>query len=172
MRERIHLDFSPYVERTIQPYGVQIDDICYYSDVLRPYIAASDGKRKRNFIFRRDPRDVSRIYFWDPDLEQYSEIPYRDISKPPMSVWELREIRRRLGELGKNAVNEQAIFEALATLRQRTDQAIATTKKIRREKERRPKAITSSKRASTAPAPAMIAQPRKVPLLPFEVEDV
>lgn len=168
--ERIQLDFSPYVQRTIQPYGVQIHDIYYYSDVLRPYIAASEGKRKRNFIFRRDPRDISRIYFWDPELEQYSEIPYRDISKPPMSVWELREIRRRLSESGKDAVNEHAIFEALAELRQRTDRAVATTKKVRRDKERRPK-VAVSKKPSAPPIPLIIPQ-RKVPLVPFEVEDV
>ena len=61
----------PYEERTVQRHGIVIDEIPYYDDVLRPWINATDprdatGKRKRKFIIRRDPRDLSRIYFYDP----------------------------------------------------------------------------------------------------------
>lgn len=106
---RLRLDLMPYEERTVQPYGIVIDEIHYFSDSLRPWIQAkdpADAKHKRKFVVRRDPRDISVVYFYDPELNEYFEIPYRDTSHPSMSVWELREVRRRLREGGHHAVNE------------------------------------------------------------------
>ena len=82
---RLRLDFMPFFERVVQPTGIHLDGIDYYHDVLRTWIAASDPANPaahRKFIVRRDPRDISRIYFYDPELEQYFEIPYRDRSRP------------------------------------------------------------------------------------------
>jgi putative transposase len=91
---KLRLDFMPWLERTVQRTGLMIDEIYYYADVLRPRIHAEDpgnSPRKRKFIVRRDPRDLSVVYFYDPELEQYFEIPYRDRSRPPLSIWELWE---------------------------------------------------------------------------------
>jgi putative transposase len=52
-------------------------------------------KRKRLFLIRRDPRDISVVYFFDPELNCYFEIPYRDTSRPALTLWELREARTR-----------------------------------------------------------------------------
>jgi hypothetical protein len=49
--QRFRLDFLPFVERTVQPYGVAIDGIRYYGDVLRRFIGASEDGRKRSFVF-------------------------------------------------------------------------------------------------------------------------
>jgi putative transposase len=61
---------------------------------------------------RRDPRDISVVHFFDPELRQYFSIPYRDTSHPTISVWELREVRRRLKEQGKETMNEDVVFRA------------------------------------------------------------
>lgn len=74
--ETLHLDFTPYLERTIQRQGVVIDNIHYYSDTLRKWIGAKDENdrtKKRKFIFARDPRDISVIHFLDPDTHRYTE---------------------------------------------------------------------------------------------------
>lgn len=139
---RLRLDLMPYEERTVQPYGIVIDEIQYYDDVLKPWISATDpsdtsGKRKRKFIVRRDPRDISRVYFYDPELKQYFEISYRNTAHPPMSVWELREVRRRLKEEGQKAVNEDLIFDAYHRLRALEAEAVQETKKARRASQRR-----------------------------------
>jgi putative transposase len=113
--DRLRLDFMPYIERTIQGYGVVIEEIHYYHDVLRRYINAKDPdnpKNKRQFIFKRDPRNISQIYFYDPEVKLYYAVPYRDTSHPPMSIWELREVRRQLEAEGYENVNEQLIFDA------------------------------------------------------------
>ena len=46
-------------------------------------------------------RDISVVFFFDPELNCYFEIPYRDTSRPPLTLWELREVRRRLTENGE-----------------------------------------------------------------------
>jgi putative transposase len=139
---RLCLDFMPYAERTVQPHGITIDEIQYYDDILKPWISAADpsdgcGQRKRKFIIRRDPRDISRVYFFDPELKQYFEIPYRNTAHPPISVWELREARRRLKEEGQKAVNEDLIFDAYNRLRTLEAEAVQETKKARRAAQRR-----------------------------------
>jgi putative transposase len=134
---RLRLDLMPFEERTVQRYGIVLDDICYYDDVLRPWIHAPDpaepiGKRKRKFIIRRDPRDISTVYFYDPDLQQHFAIPYRNTTHPSISLWELREVRRRLKEAGQQAVNEELIFDAYNRLRALEGEALRNTKKARR----------------------------------------
>jgi hypothetical protein len=41
--DRIRLDFLPFVERTVQAYGISIDGIHYYSDVLRRFVGATEN---------------------------------------------------------------------------------------------------------------------------------
>lgn len=134
------MDFMPYIERTIQGYGVVIEEIHYYHDVLRRYINAKDPddpKNKRQFIFKRDPRNISQIYFYDPEVKLYYAIPYRDTSHPPMSIWELREVRRQLEAEGYENVNEQLIFDAYERMRRQEEEAVRETKKARRARQRR-----------------------------------
>ncbi len=130
--QKLRLDFMPFVERTVQEYGVVVDNIHYYHEVLRRWINASEpgsGKNrvKTKFIFKRDPRDISTLYFYDPELKEYYVIPYRNISRPPMSIWEFNEIVNRLKEQGKSEYNEEMIFEAYEKLKEIENQAIQRT---------------------------------------------
>lgn len=112
---RLRLDFLPYAARSVQRYGISLDGIHYYSDVLRRWIGSETGDKsigKRRFVVRRDPRDISVVFFFDPELNCYFEIPYRDTSRPPLTLWDLREVRRRLVESGERQVNEDLIFQA------------------------------------------------------------
>ena len=138
--DRLRLDFMPYVERTVQQYGVVIDDVHYYSDVLRRFINATDPDRpksKRKFIFKRDPRDISVIYFYDPELKLYYEIPYRDTSHPPVNIWDFRAAMKRLEEKGLKEINEHLIFDAYEQMRAQEEKAVTDTKKMRRTRQRR-----------------------------------
>ena len=47
--ERIRLDFMPFVERTVQAYGIAIDGIHYYSDVLRRFVGATENGHRVRF---------------------------------------------------------------------------------------------------------------------------
>ena len=150
--ESFRLNFMPFIERTVQAYGVVIDDIHYYHDVLRPYIHASGKERNRKFLFRRDPRDISAIYFLDPETKQYAAIPYRNTSYPAMSIWELREIHATLRGDGKAQIDEAAIFESLERLRTYEEQATKETRKLRRTRQRRVEHARVPKLRTPAPA--------------------
>jgi putative transposase len=137
---RLRLDFMPYEERTIQPYGVVIDDIHYYGDVLRPWINAMDPnapKYKRKFLFRRDPRDISVLWFYDPEVKDYYAIPYRNTSRPAISLWELRSANAQAKAEGKSDIDEQVIFEAYDRLREIETRAKSKTASVRRAAQRR-----------------------------------
>lgn len=138
--DRLNLDLMPYEERTIQEYGIQIDHVHYYSDVLRRYVNAKDPdnpKKKRKFLFRRSPFDISVVYFYDPEVKDYFKIPYRDTSQPPMSVWEFRAARERLIKQGKDDTDEALIFESYKEMREIEEQSVRETKSVRRRNQRR-----------------------------------
>nr|WP_299245559.1 Mu transposase C-terminal domain-containing protein [uncultured Halomonas sp.] len=147
---RLKLDFLPLYSRSVQRYGIQLDGINYYHEVLNPWIGAKDPKnasRARTFIVRRDPRDISRIYFFDPESEIYYTVPYRDPTHPAISVWELREASRRIREEGLRHVNEDVIFETIDRMRERVEQAVKKTKQARRQKTR----IATTQKLAHAP---------------------
>ena len=138
--ERFFIDLLPFEERSVNAYGVLIDGIHYYSDVLRPLINARLPGKYRvrcRHLFRRDPRDISRVYFWDEDNGTYHVIPFRNTGRPALSLWELRATRRYLKEQRQDADNEGQIFAALARLRQMAEESARTTRKARREVSRR-----------------------------------
>lgn len=192
--QKVKLDFLPYFERTIQEYGVVLDHIHYYSDVLRPWIHALEGesaksKRKRKFIFKRDPRDISVLFFYDPEAKTYFSIPYRDLSRPPMTLWEHQYVLTQLAKKGVKTVDEVVLFDAYQTLRLIEEQAITQTQVVRRERRL---AKTRSNRAKSLPqelaitidtdnllpgevssAPRLLASPiqSNAPIQPYEELD-
>jgi putative transposase len=138
--DRLRLDLMPYFERTVQGDGVVLDNVHYFGDVLKRYIGAKDPNnptRKQKFIFKRDPRDISVLYFYAPDLNQYFKIPYRDTSHPPISLWEYRKSWRKLREDGKKGINERLIFQTYEKLREQEEQSKRKTKHSLREDQRR-----------------------------------
>jgi putative transposase len=136
--EQLRLDFMPLEKRSVTVNGIVIDNIAYFHDTLRPWINTKEkGGRRRQFVIRRDPRDISVVYFFDPELKQYFTIPYRDTSHPPITVWELREVRRRLREQGRECTNEDVVFRAYDEMRKIEDAAVDKTKEMRRNLARR-----------------------------------
>jgi putative transposase len=134
---KVYLDFMPFEERTIQDYGVMIDNVCYYSDIFKRWINAVDPKSgklkaKRKFIFKRDPRDISIVFFLDPDLKEYFPVPYRDTSKPSISIWEFRAARDRVIQAGHSTVDEEAIFRAYNRMKEIEAKSAQTTKRAKR----------------------------------------
>lgn len=161
--QRLLIDFLPMSTRTIQRYGIQWDNITYYDPVLDSYINAidqEDHKRKRKFIVRRDPRDISRIYFYNEEDNSYTVLPYRNIGYPPMSLYELNVIRAQLTAEGLKDIDEALIFERLERSRNRVAKAVGTSKQARKEQARghasgKPKApVGTSGKNSQAPKPS------------------
>lgn len=134
---KVRLDFMPYIERSIQTSGVVIDHIHYYAEVLRKYINVENKKQKqKRYSFRRNPKDISVIYFFDPDTNEYFEIPYRDARHPPISVWEYRAAVKKWKEENTGLINQDHIFETYKKLEEIELKAIKTTKKLSKNSRR------------------------------------
>lgn len=139
-RHKLMLDFMPNLPRTVQPYGVEMDKLFYYADVLRPWIGTKDPDnpgKKTKFIFRRDPRDISFIWFYDPDLEQYFRIPFANQALPSMSIWEFKQAQERARQEGMKDFNEHDLLNALSEMREIVESEAAKTKSARRALQRR-----------------------------------
>jgi putative transposase len=139
-RLSVLLDFLPLYRRTIQPIGVTIEGHTYYAEALRPWIGANDPDNtdnKRQFIFRRDPRDISILWFFDPELRQYFKVPFADQSMPAMSVWENRQAKELLRRQGAKSINEHQILKAVTELRQKVNDSKERSKRARRQAARR-----------------------------------
>lgn len=134
------LDFMPCEMRTIQSFGVTINSLPYYADVLRPWINSSepsDPSKKRKFIFRYDPRDLSQLWFFDPDMKRYFKIPFADLTFPPISIWEYRLAKERLKVEGKKSFNQFEVYQAITDLRNQVEESKAKTKRARKLSQRR-----------------------------------
>ena len=128
---RFLIDFLPIERRLIRREGISLHSISYWSDVLRTWVGVPE-----KMIVRYDPRNLSRIYLLGPD-GRYYDIPYRDVGRPPITLWEQRLALKRLREEGRSHVDESAIFRTIETLRKIADEAVRATKTIRRQQERR-----------------------------------
>lgn len=138
-QESFRIDFMPSIKRTIQNYGMRNQKIYYYHDVLRSWINAKDPvdkTKKRLFVFHYDPRDVSKYYFWDPELKQYFTIPYRDNTRPAISLWELRDANKKARDDGLAGINEDIIFDAHERLKAMTAEAVQKTQTERKRQRR------------------------------------
>lgn len=164
---RLRLDFLPFKECTVQSYGVAMDSITYYDPVLDPWIHAKDPKtgKKRKFTCRRDPRDISVIWFLDHDKDTYFKVPYRNVEYPSINLWELREVRKQLTKEGHKEVNEALIFETYERLQQLVRNASEATqtarkaiqnKKVNAAKAKAEDAQVKSSRSSQLQTPSSV----------------
>lgn len=149
--ERIRLDFLPFDHRSVQQYGIRFNHLHYYHEVLSPWINAIEAKtkRKRMFLIRYDPRDISRIYFSDPVTKQYFPIPLRNLSFGPLSHWEVTTAVRLAHKEGLATVNEDIIFESIKRSRSRIDEAVIKTKQARRAAHRQSEARRVSRQTQS-----------------------
>lgn len=133
------IDFLPVLRRRVTREGIRVDHISYYSDALRPWIAARDGLRP--FVIRRDPRDLSRVFVLDPDGGAYMEVPCARQERPSITLFEHRQAVAQLKAAGLAQVDETAIFQAVAEQREIARAAAARTRSSRRRLARVPQVL-------------------------------
>ncbi|WP_178861941.1 Mu transposase C-terminal domain-containing protein [Thiomicrorhabdus cannonii] len=137
---RLKIEFLPYEEKTVQKYGIKMKGITYKHDVLRKWIKQQDNTTKatRKFYVHYDPRDMSKVFFYDPDMNSYIAIPYNNTSHPAISLWELKALKKKAAEFNPHEpVDEDAIFEARMRMKYIVEKAQKDTKhaRLQRQKE-------------------------------------
>lgn len=163
------VDFLPVIRRTLTRTGFVIDHIHYYADALKPWIARRE--RLPAFLIRRDPRDISRIWVLEPEGQHYLEIHYRTLSHPAVTLWEQRQALAKLRQLGREQVDESALFRMIGQMREIVTTAQKATRKARRDADRRQHLKTSEPPAKPIPPDVDMADPQAdnlPPAKPFE----
>lgn len=139
--QTLYLDFLPEFEATIQRHGVQKDKLLYFADCLRIWINTtadnSNSGRKKKFIFKRDPRDITTIWFLEPNLQCYFKIPVAKKEIPPLSLEEYKYVRKYLKDQRISKINQDDIYEAILHLREYIQVSKSKTTKQRRLNQKR-----------------------------------
>ena len=133
----------PHDTRSVRSEGIVWDRIWYFDECLKDWVNAKKGGQTQEFLVRRDPRDISKIYFFDPELKTYFEVPYRYNDHPSISLWELKAVKKRLQDEKAAERDEDAIFATLEKIEIEIEEEVRVTKKTRRQAQRR-KTITES----------------------------
>jgi putative transposase len=152
------LDFLPAEPRLIQRDGIHFHKIHYWSSVLSPWA----GRRKDPLLVKYDPRNLSRVYVRDPGGRHWA-IPYADLGRPPIALWELVEARKSLRDGRRRDHTEREIFASILEQRRITKEAARRTQQRRRQ-ERVPHAPPAS-----VPGPTEAKTPASE-LKPYPVE--
>jgi len=142
------LDFLPAEDRVIHPYGVEWDAM-YFAEALRPWIGVTDlqTKKARKFLFRRDPRDINRIWFKDPSLNEYFEIPILRRRYEGLSVAEYVDAKKKARSEGRGAINHEAVDRFVDENKQQEIEAAEKTKQARKNAQ---KTANNAKRSTPA----------------------
>lgn len=184
--DKVRLDFLPMIERTIQRTGVVIDHIRYYSDIFKNYLyeraALGNELFARNrggthFIFKRDPRDISKIYFLDEKEARYAEVPYADMRRPPMSIWEYRAALKKVQEYYPHSkITEDIIFDAYNRLREIEENSKESKKEAKRVERKRKveefnDSLKKAEMSSSTELELSAAEPSKKKIEPFDFDE-
>jgi putative transposase len=129
---QLRVDFLPFAHRTVQREGIVWDHIWYSSGVLADHVGQEKGGRRRKFKVRRDPTDLSKLYFYDEAAAGYVELPQRGAFRPVISLWDHRAATAWLRAQGVKKVDEDAIYRSHEDRLRIEAEAKLTTKRARR----------------------------------------
>jgi putative transposase len=158
--DEFFIQLLPGEYRTLQRDGIRLFNIRYWDNVLSTMV----GRSQDPCLIKYDPRNLSRIYLEDRE-GSFWPIPYSDLSRPPVSLWELRQAQHRLREHGRRALDEASIFEAIREQRHIIEQA----KKTSRARRKREKLAGLTRAERMNPEQAGTSEPEE--LKSFEVEE-
>ncbi|OLS22264.1 MAG: hypothetical protein HeimC2_30260, partial [Candidatus Heimdallarchaeota archaeon LC_2] len=150
-------DILPSEKRTIQREGISLYGIYYNSEKLRRWIRSkepTDPHKSRKFIIRYDPRDLRKIYFYDPEVQKYYTIrsnePFllRLFQDKPLSLWEWKSVNKEITTLGYQQVKTkqklqlisvQQDMEEIAVKKKKSQRQLTTRRKRRVEQQKEEK---------------------------------
>lgn len=128
-RMRFWLNFLPEQERTLQPNGIHLFGLRYWS----PALTADLGRSKRQLLVKYDPRDLARVFVRRPS-GNFVEARYADVTLPSVTLSEVDAARRFLRKKGRGEVNMRAIMRAVLAQRALVEAAKRRTADVRRGK--------------------------------------
>jgi putative transposase len=125
--EGLLLDFLPFEERLVRRDGVRLFNVLYQDGALAHLVNSGHAKLRIKY----DPRDLSAVFVELPRGE-HIRVPYADVTRPAITLWEHRQATKKLHAEGRRTVDEHAIFAAIEEQRRVLLEAYNQTKAARR----------------------------------------
>ena len=132
---KLRMALLPSMERKVQKNGITIDYITYFSETLRKWIIPVQYKKlsknlqSTTVLCRRDPRDISKLYVYDPDIEDYITVPYSDVKKPAIN---LSELRKAIAEAKKEVTGRELEMHDIFRTHERLNGYVEKAKREKR----------------------------------------
>ncbi len=131
------LDFLPFEERIIRREGIRLFNVTYFDGALAPLLDSAGRKLRIKY----DPRNMGAVFVELP-TGGHLRVPYADLARPPISLWELRAATRTARETGRLGIDEDAIFAAIDEQRRVIREALTRSKAARRASTKQPNGRT------------------------------
>lgn len=129
--ERFLLDFLPFEMRRVRREGIKLFHVFYWHGALTALVANSDQK----YPIKYNPLNLSAVYL-ELTSGEHVTVPLRDKRRPAITKFEHDHGLRALRERGRSAVDEQMLFEMVATQRRIVLEAVTKTRGARRAAQR------------------------------------
>lgn len=135
--QTMYYQLLPTEWRTIQHYGVDVHGLRYDGDALngfRNLKSMHTGLHPGKWPIKYDPRDYSRVFFYDDMLDQWQTLSWIGITDNPrpFSGTTLTYAKRQLVSRGGNASNHDDLTRELRALLNRMDRGVEQDRKERR----------------------------------------
>ncbi len=167
---RFLLDFLPFEMRKIRREGIELFHAFYWHGGLASLAANCDEKRPIKY----NPLNLSAVYVELSDNEHLT-VPLRDRRRPAITKFEHDLAVKALRERGRQAVDEQSLFDMVNAQRHIVLAAIDKTKAARKSAQRIVNALEAGlPPAAASPPPALPASPEPEdcgPIVPFQIEE-
>lgn len=97
----LRISLMPFKRRTVRNGTIQVLDEEYHSGALTMIgdkVDLTKPLQERKFEVRYDPRNISKVWLYYEPNDSYIEVPFSDLRKGPVSLWERDARRRRQGK--------------------------------------------------------------------------
>jgi len=97
---KLRISLMPFEPRTVRNSQIEILGEKYHSGALTligDKVDLSKPLHDRQFEVRYDPRNISKVWLYHQPNDNYIEVPFADLSKRPISLWERDAQKRRRG---------------------------------------------------------------------------
>jgi putative transposase len=154
-RRDFRLSLLPRVQRAIGREGIQLFALKYWDEGLIPLIGA-----KHKFWVAHDPRNISRVYVLINNI--WIDVPWSDRTRAPIALWEWVRAKQELRRKHNGPVSNATAFKHIEAQREMEKKAEKTTRRQRRDRQRRPEDDRSSSRPEAVDyraTPVLLANP-------------
>ena len=138
------LGLLPRALRAVTREGISMFGLRYWDPAVAQLI--NDGQR--HFVHYHHG-DLSKVFLhYQGD---YIDVPLIDRSRPPFTLYELREAKRAITAAGVGRANEDSLFAAMTQQRKIEDEAAAHSKRARMKKARRAQQLDTIEKPTVPP---------------------